>query len=378
MKMHIDSGYTKDNTGNRVLMKGTKKMSRDDRARHSSVRDRKQVKKAKRRRKRIIVICEVVVLLVLIVVAFVMAKLNRIKGEEFDENNLLMGADLTGYTNIALFGLDARDTEKLGKGNHSDTIMVASINNDTKEVRLVSVYRDTYLNMTDNKYNKATQAYFLGGPEQAVSMLNMNLDLDIKDYITVNFQALVESIDMLGGIDLEITEEERGHLNNYIVETSKVTGIKSPDVEEAGEVHLNGVQAVSYGRIRYTAGDDYKRTERQRLVLSLMFDKAKKTDLITLNKIIDNCIDKVSTSLTTDEILTLAGSLLKYSIGDSTGFPFEKTTKIVGKAGDCVIPVNHVENVKKLHEMLFANETYTPSKTVVGIGNQIINDTGIQ
>ena len=121
---------------------------------------------------------------------------------------------MKGYTNIALFGVDARD-EQLTKNTRSDSIIIASINNDTGEVKLCSVYRDTYLNLSNDTYTKCNAAYAQGGPEQAISMLNMNLDMDISDFITIGFRGLTDVVDALGGVEIEVTDAEISHLNNY-------------------------------------------------------------------------------------------------------------------------------------------------------------------
>ena len=248
---------------------------------------RKRLKKRKRRR-RLVIIIEIIILLLLGICAFGMFKLGKMNHTSLSgvNNN---GLKQTGYTNIALFGLDSRGKD-LGEGNRSDTIMIASINNETKKVKLVSVYRDTMLKQNGGHYDKANAAYSVGGPKAAINMLNENLDLNIKDYVSVNFLALADVIDMIDGIDVDMTYEEVVHMNNYCVETSKVTGKKYKKIkpEVAGTFRLNGVQAVSYARIRYTEGGDYKRTERQRLVLEKTMNKMKTQDLSTINKIVDN------------------------------------------------------------------------------------------
>ena len=266
---------------------------------------RKRLKK-RRRRRRLVIILELIILCILGTTAFGLFKLGKMERTNLSniKNN---GLKQTGYTNVALFGLDSRE-KNLGKGNRTDTIMIASINNETKKVKLVSVYRDTMLKQNGEHYDKANAAYSVGGPETAVNMLNENLDLNIQDYVSVNFLALADVIDMVDGITVKLTDEEVVHMNNYCVETSKVTGKKYKKIEPAvaGTYKLNGVQAVSYARIRYTAGGDYKRTERQRLVLKKTADKLKQQDLATLNKIIDKVMPEVSTSFTTKEILSLA------------------------------------------------------------------------
>ena len=277
-----------------------------------------------------------------------------------------------GYTNVALFGLDSREND-LGKGNRSDTIMIASLNNDTKEVKLVSIYRDTLLELDDGSYNKANAAYAFGGPEGAVSLINRNLDMNIEKYVTVNFNALVDVIDAVGGLDLELTHDEVVHMNNYCVETSKVTGKSyekiEPEVE--GTYHLNGVQAVSYSRIRYTAGGDFKRAERQRLVLEKIADKVQNMSVGTVNKIIDSVFPQISTNFTLAEMIGYAKNLTKYKLGDSIGFPADNTTDMLNEVGSVVIPDTLSSNVMEVHKFLFGNDGYTVSSTITSVENGI-------
>lgn len=151
--------------------------------------------------------------------------------------------------------------------------MLANINNDTKEVKLVSVYRDTYLDTGDGIFQKCNAAYAKGGPEQAISMLNVNLDLNITDYVTVDFNSIIECVDLLGGVDMEITDDEASLMTGYIRELNELTGNKAENLTQGGTYTLNGVQACAYARIRYGGGDDYRRTERQRTVLTAMVKK---------------------------------------------------------------------------------------------------------
>lgn len=336
----------------------------------------------RRRRRRWIFAIEALLLVVLGGALVLFSKTEKlqpseIKGKEIIVNDIDNDA-IDGFTNVALFGIDSREVGSFGSGNHSDTIIVASINNKTKEIKLVSVYRDTYLNQSNDKYNKATQAYYSGGPQQAINMLNMNLDLDITEYVTVDFAAITNVVDALGGITIDVTSEELEHLNNYTVETSKVTGVKTNKLTETGEQLLDGVQTTSYARIRYTAGDDYKRTERQRLVISKIIEKAKSADLATLNKIVDEVFPQVSTSFTLTEILGLAKDVVSYNLGETAGFPFDKTAASVGSKGACVIPIGLDNNVAQLHEFLFGETDYVASDTVKTISAKITNDTGVQ
>ncbi|MDY3251367.1 MAG: LCP family protein, partial [Candidatus Choladocola sp.] len=244
-------------------------------------------------------------------------------------------------------------------------------------VKLVSVYRDTYLDNTNGEYRKATECFAGGGAERSVNMLNKNLDLDIKDFVTVDFNAIIEAVDLLGGIDLDITEEERNWLNGYLVETSQVTGVPYTTIDYAGTHHVTGIQAMAYCRIRYTEGWDFKRTERQRIVLEKIFAAAQAQGVTSLLSMVDTMIPYISTSLSNTEIIALATGIAKYSIEDTTGFPFNQQAANIA-AGDCVVPVNLAANVTQLHEYLFGETGYTPSDTVQEISNKIISDTGIQ
>ena len=334
-------------------------------------------RKKKKKHRKLVFVIEVIVLLILALGLFAFAQLGRMDRVSLKDILVNSGIGKSGYRNIALFGVDSREGE-LESGTNSDSIMVASINEKTGDVKLVSVYRDTYLDNTNGEYRKATECFAGGGAERAVNMLNKNLDLDIKDFVTVDFNAIIEAVDLVGGIDIELTEEERGYLNDYLVETSQVAGVSSyEEVQSAGMQHLNGLQAMAYCRIRYTAGWDFKRTERQRIVLGKIFDAAKAQGVTGLIPMVNTMIDYISTSLSNTELLSLAASAGKYNIVDSVGFPFEQTAADIS-AGDCVIPVNLAANVSELHGYLFGEEGYSPSQTVQEISNKIISDTGIQ
>lgn len=294
---------------------------------------------------------------------------------------------MSGVTTIALFGVDARDSS-LGKGNRTDTIMLASINEDNGEVRLCSIYRDTYLNIGNDTYNKANAAYAQGGPEQAIQMLNTCFDLDIKDYATVNFTALIDTIDILGGVPIDVHQDEIEYLNSYQIcmtgeedglnafgeKAYKATaGVDYTPVTQSGVQNLNGTQATAYCRIRYV-GNDFERTNRQRNVLTEVANKAKKADLSTLNNMIDEIFPKIKTSFTAGEMLDYASKASKYSVVDSTGFPFNQVTGKMGKAGSSVVAVDFASDVKDLHTFLYGEDSYTPTARVQEISNRVASD----
>lgn len=347
----------------------------------------------RRRRRRILFGIEIFLLLILIGGVFIYAKLGKMNFTDLDFSKIGVNTGVSdnnvmkGYTTIGLIGLDGRDG-KLKSGVRSDTMIIASINNDTKKVKLVSVYRDTYLRTGEDsegngQYNKANAAYAKGGPEQFLSMLNTNLDLNVTDFVSVDFQAVAEAVELLGGIDVELKEEEVVHLNNYCVETSKVTGMDyTPLEEKAGVHHLNGVQTVSYARIRYTSGNDFRRAARQREVIYKIVEKAKNSDIATLSKILDKVFPKVYTSFTKAEILQMGMSMMSYDIEDQTGFPFdhlygERVKDAMGGL-DVVLPVTLESNVIKLHEFLYPEDSYTPSDEVKAYSQRIVDKSGFR
>ena len=329
---------------------------------------------------------EALILVVLLAVLYVINRTERLSKVNFDKKVVEQSVnDLTEetletmekYTNIALFGLDTRQAGSLGKGNRSDTIMIASIDNKTKDVKIVSVYRDSYLNLANDKYRKCNEAYSIGGPDQAVAMLNMNLDLKIDYYMSVDFLAVSEVVDLMGGIDIDVDEYEIEHLNNYTVETSKVTGKKTTKLKSTGLQTLDGVQATSYCRIRYTKGDDFKRTERQREVLETIANKAKTLSPTKLDEIVKAVFPMCATNMTVDQLLSIAADGLSYNIVETSGFPFDLVADSVGSAGSCVIPKDMEANVAQLHELLYNETDYAPSAKVKEISDRIKNDTGV-
>lgn len=355
-------------------------MQEEKRLRRRDRELRKLRQKKRRRRRLLVLVVELIILCVLGVAAYGMFKLDLLNHTIFNEDSILNnGVNQDGFKNIALFGTDNRAGET--SGVRSDCIIVASINSKTKEVRMLSVYRDTMLQQEDGVYDKANSAYATGGAEAAVNMLNRNLDLDITDYVTVNFLALAEAVDLLGGIELDLTDEEVVHMNNYCVETSDITGKSYERIEPevAGTYHLNGVQAVSYARIRYTAGGDFERTSRQRLVIEKLVEKAKKADLGTINKVIDAVFPEVSTSFSSTEIIGLAADVFKYELGENSGFPFTPATpdSIPGYSGSYVVAEGLAENVKQAHEFLFGAEDYEPTEVVQQISDELCYITGI-
>jgi len=302
--------------------------------------------------------------------------------EEIETSDAVTEVMKTKYQTIALFGVDPREKVKLNekKQCRSDAIILACINNDTKEVKLVSVYRDCFLETAapDSTNRKVTEAYFYGGPSGALETLNKNLDLNITDYVTVDFKALTNAINALGGVTIDVKSKELNNLNNNLEEQIEVTGIQSDGVWEAGEQTLNGAQAVAYARIRKVGNNDFERTQRQRAVITAMIDKAKNSDLATIDKVIDEVFPQIATNLSNEQLIALAKDLFEYELGDNTGFPLANTTPTLGSKGSVVVPANLISNVKYLHEFLYPEDTaYTPSAELQRISDAITNETGV-
>lgn len=317
----------------------------------------------------------VLLLIVLIPIGYMIYVLQKTNYDNKDDANIIVNEEIAqgdisnGYRNFVLFGVDSR-SNSLTSDTRSDTIMIVSINNKTKDVKLCSIYRDTYVNIPNSGYTKINHAFAKGGYALALSTINTNFDLDLTQYVTVNFYAVTKVVDLLGGITLDITEEELKWLNGYVKENNKVNGTSVPGLEHAGTQVVNGTQALAYSRIRYTAGGDFKRTERQRIVVDQVFNKAKNADAATILRIVNELLPEISTNIPTSEILVLAKDLLRYTIKDSVGFPFQKTTGYIQRVS-YVLPIDLERNVKELHQYLFDEEDFVPSSKVVEYSNYI-------
>ena len=362
----------------------------------------KKAKKQKMRRN--VIIVEVIIIIILLIIFFLWNKFGKVNWDnismsDVEVNQLDAETEqiLSNYTTLALFGVDNRSSGNLDSGN-SDTIIIVSINKDTKEVKMLSVQRDTYLKVAEDTYRKCNYAYNHGGVEQAISMLNTNLDLDIQGYVSVDFYALATIVDDLGGLELEITQSMidtdnpttgQNALAGYIAEVENILnyypsedeGWKYSDCyfDSPGTYTLNGAQVVGYCRNRYAVNNDYGRAENQRLVIKKIIEKAKKADLATLNKIADDVFPSISTSLKLSEVLSMAASVGDYEIADSSGFPFAlKTTTVSKKIGSVVVPCTLESNVIQLHKFLYDQDDYNTTDDVVDvISDYIINQTGL-
>jgi len=330
---------------------------------------------------KIITIVLLIILLILVIAGIAgwwifNNKLSKVNYEGIPEEKIEVndGVELEkkGYRNIAIFGVDSRaDTYD---DTRSDCIIIASINQETHEVKLISVYRDSFLNIDGHGLDKVTHAYAFGGAELSINTLNKNLDLDIKEYASVNFGAVVDIINEIGGVEIKIENAELQYINKYIDAVDKQEGTRTTHITKAGTQNLNGVQALAYSRIRYTAGGDYKRAERMRDVLSATFAKTKNLNISELNRMLNKLLPEISTNIKANEIKELIPEAMKYNINTSIGWPYEVRGITIDRWYG--VPVTLESNVKKLHQEVFGEDDYEPSNTVKEISRSIINKTG--
>lgn len=303
----------------------------------------------------------------------------------------------TEYTNFILFGLDSRNSE-IDSDANSDSILIVSVHNTTGEVKMVSLYRDTmmrvYYEDGTYSYRKINSAYFLGGPTGAINTINRNLDLQITDYVTVNFAGVAKIIDALGGIEVNLTEDELQQLNYHLQGTVRIAGEYAPSVKKAGKnIHLNGIQATTYCRIRYATfydpetGDaisnDFGRAARQRSVMMKLVEKARNAGIGELTEMLNTVLKEneegkkiIKTSFTLDEMIDMLPIIFKFSLEGSQGFPRKVSTGTIGGTS-YVLAKGFERNVSILHEFLYGEEDYQPTSTVEEIDWDITNQTGV-
>ncbi len=330
-----------------------------------------------------------IILLVLVIIivglgvagyTFVNGKIGKMQKENIDTTavgiNEETKQELKGYRNIALLGIDSR-ADDYGLGNRSDCMMIASINQETNEIKLISVYRDTYVYVMENgtkRLDKITHAYSYGGAQNTLKSLNEAMDLNITEFVTVNFDAVIAAVDSLGGVYIDIDESEIKYVNDYIDATSESSRVKSSHITHSGRQKLDGVQAVSYTRVRYTAGGDYKRTERMRTVVEAMLSKAKTLNVGQLNSFADTILPKIRTNISTSEIWGLIPKLASFKVTESIGWPYD--TKGITLDRWYGVPVTLKSNVERLHKEAFEQEDYEASDTVKEMSAAIVKKTG--
>ena len=290
--------------------------------------------------------------------------INEISADQILVNDGVKDAT-KGYRAIALYGVDSRDSN-MNAGTNSDSIMIVSINESTKEIKLVSVYRDTLMEIASGSMDttqKVNYAYQLGGAVTAINTLNTNLDLNITDYVAVDFKVI---------------DEEVNNFNKNLAEQISLSGKYSSGITEAGEYTLDGQQAVAYSRIRSTGQGDITRTERQRIVLMKVIDKLLSADTGSLDSFVDVSFKCISTSLNKDDIHALVKSVAGYKVVDTAGFPFAYEAKELSDKGNCLVAADMASNVEALHEYLYGADKYVISGTVKQISSNIESISGVK
>lgn len=328
-----------------------------------------RIRKKKKQKKHIRIFILILLLLIMAGVLMVLSlvnKIDEIKNHPLDNitvNEDLADGNIKDYTNIVVFGVDSR-ANALHENTRSDSIILVSINNKTHDVKLTSIFRDTYTRIDGHGYTKINHAYSYGGPDLAVNTINQNFDLNVHDFVTVNFSALSNVIDALGGITLNIHKDELKWVNAYARDVAKINGMKYEKIKKPGKQTVTGVQATGYCRVRYTSGGDFTRAKRQRRVLTAIMAKAKKSSPLRLYRVLNEMLPQIYTSLATQEILHLGMYLPFYDIKNSRGFPYELDCH---RASDGIyydFPTTLSSNVTKLHKKLFGTVNYKPTKTV--------------
>ncbi len=261
-----------------------------------------------------------------------------------------------GSEDFVIFGVDTR-ASNLGKGTRSDSIMIVHIDYDEKTVKVLSIYRDCMVHIEDHGYEKITHAHSYGGPELAVSTINENFDLNIEKYITLNFINVSNLVNEIGGVEMDITDEEVSHL-------SGIDGQFCGTITSAGTYLLDGDQAVAYSRIRHATGGDYQRAERQRDVLFNLFEKAKTLSVDDRLTLAQDMLRQVNSNYTTSDLTSLLYYMSKYTITGMDSYP----KVFYGGSVDGAwveVPVSLTDMAEGIHEFLYGDdEDYTPSDTV--------------
>ena len=295
-----------------------------------------------------------------IIMSLVLTGVDRGDGT-FDDSRLDAYEGLSKRVmNIAVFGVDSRNDDVSGR---SDAMMIVSVDMKHDKIKAISLMRDSLVKIEGYGWRKLNSAYAHGGVELAIRTINQNFDMNIKDYISLNFNQLAGIVDALGGVEVEVTEAERRNANKYIKEMADEAGVKADLIKEAGEVTLHGYQAVAYTRIRYVGNADFERTERQREVMQKLMNKALRMSPLKYPALLGELMPMVETSLSNEEILKIAGQVL---LGgkpefEQGRFPIDGTYK-TNSSYAMVYDLDAA--AEKLHSFIYDDEPfYEPEKT---------------
>ncbi len=276
--------------------------------------------------------------------------------EEALKNLGYQDQQLDNVYNILLIGSDTRVKGETGR---SDTMMLISINSDTKQIIATSFLRDLYVYIPQkNYYDKINASYAYGGVELLLDTLRYNFSIQIDRYIAVDFLSFIDVVDVLGGIDVDVQKDELYWCNQYIHASNLLVGCDEDSdyltYADGSFQHLNGRQALAYARFRYVGNGDFTRTERQRKVVNLIFDKIKTIDAKTLIKLLDVFLPEVTTNIPTNEFIELIAKIPemdKYEI-ISWGVP-DEGFKYLTINGQSHIGIDFAFYIDKMYKLIY-------------------------
>lgn len=394
MRQNPDANFSPDGKGKPAVGKKKKKSvpllvdERENWNNGESRKEQKQQKKlAKKRRKGRRALRFFAVLILLLATAcgaavfFAMGLMDKVGKVDIDKSALgidpQVAQELQDYRNIALLGVDARDMESYDE-SRTDAIIILSIDRKNNDIRQISVYRDTYLHVNEKYgYDKITNVHAYAGTTATLHTLNENMDLNISETVIVNWKAVADAVDGLGGIDIDVQKSEIKEMNKYIKDTQKNIGGSKKKIKKSGMQTLNGNQAVTYARIRKdSAKGDYRRNERMKLVVSAAVKKAKRTSPIKLNEIAEQVLPQIRTNMDSKGLIEVMMAFVRGDMTGSAGWPFKTAGWYNTNGAWCGPPVTLESNVKKLHKKYFGKPDYGPTKTVQDISSEISRRTG--
>lgn len=292
------------------------------------------------------------------------AEIGATRSELMVADDAYMAQQAYNVTNIALFGKDVNQDEE--NIQRSDTILILSVSESA--AKLISVQRDTYVKIPGYSLNKINMAYFHGGAALAVETLNANFDMDISKYVSVDMEALAEIVDAVGGVELNITEEELPEMNAFINETNCILGGEpSPFIQNTGKQHCDGRQALVYARIRELGNSDFDRTARQRILLSEIYAKVKANlSVNTALSLLNGVSEHIETNLSNSEIIKLAYSILKAPGGVETyslcSENYIRSCDLSESGMQILVPYTLSDMSRELHRIIYGESfDYTPS-----------------
>ena len=322
-------------------------MEQEKRIKRAKAERAAKQRKARRRKRIFFLAGESVIFLLLLYMLFASVKYEKLQGYLWGNSD---------YKTIAVFGVDSKEGN-LGAGAYSDTMMLISIHPQNKEVKVVSVYRNLLTMQADGTIRTAKEAYFHGGPQEAMDMLNKNFDLAISDYVSVDYTAVADLIDLLGGLEWTLTEDEAAEMNLHMKETAALTGNTVAEVKSGLQI-LDGVKGLTYMRICKNVGGDIARTKRQEMMVTEILKKVQKAQITTVDKIIGQIFTKISTSLTLKECMSLAVNGIQCKSMEMKSYAFEYKEDSVQDIKNAIIPLGVKENVNELHAFLYEGKDY--------------------